>query len=593
MGTGTIGGLVSDPSGSPAPAATVTALQLSTRTSRSATTNASGNYVFTNMPIGQYEITAELPGFKKVVQQGVRLDADTTATVDIQLQIGAVQESVTVSAAPPALQTENGEGSNLVTGAQVSELSLNGRNFSQFLALGAGVASNQTGRRMGVGQEGNPLMSINGGRINSTKFTYDGVLAMDTGGNRGLNLFPPMDAIAEVQVKTSNFSAREGSYGYGLVNVITKTGGSDFHGDLYEVFGNTNLDARNFFDSRVSPFHQNMFGGTLGGPVFIPGHYNKDKNKTFFFVSEGWNLRQGPQVVNYTSPPQSTFTATTLTAAQRAGVFTSAIKDPTTNQNFANNRVPANRIDPNSTALLDLFYPLPNSAGAANYVYSPNAASRWREDLVRVDQQLSKNFFSLPATPTTTGIRTKTSSPPPTPTSPPSPASLASPAITPSCASPGPSIPPPPTSSLPVSRATPSAPIPPATPLPAPASISLKSFPAIYSTPRPTSPSPASPTSASALPIPTSTTSSNGKTISPTSSATTPSSSDSTSSASRNSIAVMSIPRELSLSTAPTLATPPLISFSAMPSLTPNPRSTPMVTSSPIPTRLTYRTIGK
>jgi hypothetical protein len=393
MGTGTISGLVSDPSGSPAPSAAVTALQLSTRTSRNATTNASGNYVLTNMPIGEYEITAELSGFKKVVQQGVKLDADTTATVNIQLQLGAVQESVTVSAAPPALQTENGEVSNLVTGAQVSELSLNGRNFSQFLALGAGVASNQTGRRMGVGQEGNPLMSINGGRINSTKFTYDGVLAMDTGGNRGLNLFPPMDALAEVQVKTSNYSAKEGSYGYGLVNVITKTGGAEYHGDLYEVFGNTVLDARNFFDSRVSPFHQNMFGFTLGGPVFLPGHYNKDKNKTFFFVSEGWNLRQGPQVVNYTSPPQSTFTATTLSAAQRAGIFTSVIKDPANGQNFPNNRVPPNRIDPNATALLSLFYPLPNSAGAANYVFSPNSASRWREDLVRVDQQLSEKFL--------------------------------------------------------------------------------------------------------------------------------------------------------------------------------------------------------
>jgi hypothetical protein len=144
------------------------------------------------------------------------------------LQLGAAQDEVTVSAAPPAIQTENGEMSNLVSGAQVSELSLNGRNFSQYLSLGSGVASAQTGRRMGIGQEGNPLMSINGGRINGTKFTYDGVLAMDTGGNRGLNLFPSMDALAEVQIKTSNYSANEGSYGYGLVNVITKAGGPNF-----------------------------------------------------------------------------------------------------------------------------------------------------------------------------------------------------------------------------------------------------------------------------------------------------------------------------------------------------------------------------
>jgi Carboxypeptidase regulatory-like domain/TonB-dependent Receptor Plug Domain len=302
MGTGTITGIVSDPSGSAIPSATVTALHLSTHTTHTATTTSSGNYVFTNTPIGDYQITAEVRGFKKFVQEGVHLDADATASINIQLQIGTSQESVTVSAAPPPLQTENGEVGNIVSGVQVSELSLNGRNFSQFVALSPGVSSTQTGRRLGVGQEGNPLLSVNGGRVNSTRFTYDGVLAMDTGGNRGLNLFPPMDIIAEVQVKTSNYSASEGSFGYGSVNVITKAGGSDFHGDLYEVLGNSDLDARNFFDIHRSPFHQNFFGGTIGGPIFIPGHYNHDKNKTFFFVSEGWNQRQGPQLVNFTSP---------------------------------------------------------------------------------------------------------------------------------------------------------------------------------------------------------------------------------------------------------------------------------------------------
>jgi hypothetical protein len=94
------------------------------------------------------------------------------------------------------------------------------------------------------------------------------------------------------------------------------------------VFGNTDLDARNFFDSKRAPFHQNMFGGTLGGPLYIPCPYNTDKNKTFFFISEGWNNRQGPQLVNFTSPPQSTFTATTLTAVERQGIFNTTITDP-------------------------------------------------------------------------------------------------------------------------------------------------------------------------------------------------------------------------------------------------------------------------
>lgn len=393
MGTGTITGAVTDPAGAPASGTSVTALDLNTRKPHKATANESGNYTLTNLPISTYEISAELAGFKKVVQQGVRLDVDTTVNIDVRLEIGSNEESITVSAAPPPLQTESGEISSLVTGAQVSELSLNGRNFSQFVTLNPGAASTQTGRRLGVGQEGNPLLSVNGGRINNTKFTFDGVLAMDTGGNRGLNLFPPMDALSELQIKTSNFSATEGSYGYGLVNVITKSGGASFHGDAYEVFGNTDLDARNFFDSKRAPYHQNMFGFTLGGPIYIPNHYNGGKNKTFFFVSEGWNLRQGPQIVNYTSPPQSTFTATTLTAAQRQGIFSAAIKDPTTGNPFPNNAIPAGRVDPNASALLSLFYPLPNSSGPSNYVFSPDSASRWREDLVRLDQQLSDKLL--------------------------------------------------------------------------------------------------------------------------------------------------------------------------------------------------------
>jgi hypothetical protein len=393
MGTGTIKGVVVDPSGAPVEHATVTATDHSRHIPHTVNTDSSGVYVFSNMPIGDYEITLESVGFKKLVQQAVHLDADSTAAADVTLQIGGSQESVTVTEAPPLLQTENGEISNVITGAQVSELSLNGRNFSQFLALSPGVASAQTGRRMGVGQEGNPLLSVNGGRVNSTKFTYDGVLAMDTGGNRGLNLFPPMDAIAEVQVKTSNFAASEGSFGYGLVNVITKSGGADFHGDLYEVFGNSNLNARNYFDSRRAPFHQNMFGVTLGGPIYIPGHYNKDKNKTFFFISEGWNRRQGPQLTSFTNPPQSTFTATTLSAAQRQGIFTSSIKIPGTSANFPNNTIPVSQIDPNALALLRLYYPLPNSSGSSNYVVSPNTASRWHEDLARIDQQLTSNLL--------------------------------------------------------------------------------------------------------------------------------------------------------------------------------------------------------
>lgn len=396
MGTGTIAGVVTDATGAVVPGAAITATNLSTGIERTASTNASGSYVIPALQIGVYRIRVTHHGFKTVTQEQIHLDVDTTATVNFTLDVGTTEQSITVSSAPPAIQTSSGEMGNIATGAQVSELSFNGRNFSQILTLGTGVASSQNGRRMGVGQEGNPLMSVNGGRVNSTKFTYDGVLAMDTGGNRGLNLFPPMDAVAEVQMKTSNYTADSGSYGYGLVNVVTKAGGNTFHGDLYEILGNDAVDARNFFDNERAPFKQNIFGFTIGGPVYIPNHYNHDKSKTFFFISEGWNMRRGPQLVSFTAPPTSTFTAQTVDALQRQGNFsgqTAAVKDPTTGLPFPGNIIPSGRIDPNATVLLNRFYPLPNRSTAPNFVATPNSASNWREDLFRVDQMFSPSVI--------------------------------------------------------------------------------------------------------------------------------------------------------------------------------------------------------
>jgi len=397
MGTGTISGTVTDASGGVVSTVQITATNVDTGIARSTVTNSSGAYVLPTMQVGRYRVRALHEGFKAVTQDDVRLDVDTTIAVNFTLQVGSTEQTVEVTATPPAIQTTTSEMGTVATGAQVSELSFNGRNFSQILTLGTGIASQNTGRRMGVGQEGNPLMSVNGGRINATKFTYDGVLAMDTGGNRGLNLFPPMDALEEVQIKTSNYTADSGSYGYGMVNVVTKSGGNKFHGDLYEIWGNDVVDARNFFDNTVAPFKQNIFGFTVGGPVYIPGHYNTDKSKTFFFVSEGWNRRQGPQLVNFTSPAQSTFTAQTIDAQQRLGNFSgvAAIKDPTTGQPFPGNVIPGDRIDPNAQGLMR-FYPLANRAGNPNYVATPNSGTRWREDMFRVDEMFSlKTMLTL------------------------------------------------------------------------------------------------------------------------------------------------------------------------------------------------------
>jgi hypothetical protein len=388
-GIGTLNGTITDASGAVIPAVQVTARQLSTGLTRTTATNSSGFYSLPALRAGEYKIEATAAGFQRTLQNGVVLQSDTTRAINLQLVIGQVTDSTTISAAPPAIETSEGSLGTIVTGTQLNELALNGRNFTQFLSLGTGVSSQQVGQRMGVGQEGNPLTSINGGRVNSNAFTYDGILAMDTGGNRGLNLFPPMEAIQEIQVHKSNYTADIGSFGYGQVNVVTRSGGDQYHGDLYEIFANDAFNARNYFNTSKPPLHDNNFGYDFGGRI-LPTEKSAFGKGLFFFWSQAFDRRTGPELTSFTSPPQSTFTATTPDALQRAGNFSALstkIINPNTGQPYPGNIV--TNIDPNATVLLNDYFPLPNSIGSSNYAISPKSQTSWREELIRVDSALS------------------------------------------------------------------------------------------------------------------------------------------------------------------------------------------------------------
>jgi len=389
----TLTGFVTDQSQAAVVNAQVTVTSQATGLSRQAVTDSDGLYTVVGLQPGLYNTKVTAPGFKTVEQVGVTLNVGGSVRLNFTLEPGQVTETVTVQA-EVGLQSETGEVANLITGKQVTEVALNGRNFTQFLTLGAGVSSSQTGRQMGLGQEGNPLMAVHGGRISMNKFTYDGALAMDTGGNRGLDLFPPMEAIAEVKVQKSNYGADAGGFGYSVVNVVTKSGGQQFHGDAYEYFRNDKLDARNFFANERQVIRLNNFGYTFSGPFLIPGHYNQDRAKDFFFWSESWLRRVGPQINSFTAPPQGVFTAQAPTAAMRQGDFRglATIKDPDTNQPFPNNIIPANRIDPNALILLNNFYPLPNRAGALNFVHNTHSFTTFREELLRWDHHFNQNW---------------------------------------------------------------------------------------------------------------------------------------------------------------------------------------------------------
>lgn len=394
---GSISGYASDSSQAMMARVRVTVTNRDTGISRTDETNASGLYNFVGLNPGEYNISATVAGFKTEDRPRVQLDTGARLRIDFAMEVGSTQETISIAADAAILKTESGEVSTLISGTQVTELALNGRNFTQFLMLGTGVVSQQSGHQMGLGQEGNPLMAVNGGRISMNKFTFDGTLAMDTGGNRGVDVFPPMEAVQEISVSKSNYSADSGGFGSSVVNIVTKSGGQKFHGDVYEYFRNDAMDARNFFSSKVQIIRLNNFGFTLGGPIYIPGHYNSGKTKDFFFVSESWYRRVGPQIDSYTTAPVSVFTALVPTAAMNRGDFSSllpktAIKDPSGNA-YPGNIIPQSQIDPNAELLLQKFFPLPNAAGAQNYTFNTGAFTRYHEDLIREDHYFNSNWI--------------------------------------------------------------------------------------------------------------------------------------------------------------------------------------------------------
>ena len=207
---GSITGFVYDQSQALVPNTVVTVTNQATGLARTAQTTEAGVYTVIGLQPGVYTAKATASGFKSVEQTGIVLDVGASVRVNFSMTVGAVTETVVVQGVAPVLKTETGEIATLVTGTQLQELALNGAQLYSVPCPRHGCVSQQTGRQMGLGQEGNPLMAVHGGRISMNKYTDDGTLAMDTGGNRGLDLFPPMEAISEVKVQKSKLRRRPG-----------------------------------------------------------------------------------------------------------------------------------------------------------------------------------------------------------------------------------------------------------------------------------------------------------------------------------------------------------------------------------------------
>jgi Carboxypeptidase regulatory-like domain/TonB-dependent Receptor Plug Domain len=384
--TGYISGTVSDKSGAAIANATVVISNASGSSTQTTTTNSDGAYVVAGLPGGTYNLSVTAPGFQKYTANGVVLNVGSKIRVDVPLTVGSVSEEVVVTGESVAqVETTSAALGTTVTGKQINQLELNGRNFTQLVTLTPGVV-NATNQDEGtVGINGNVQYSINGGRTEYNNWELDGGDNMDNGSNATLNVYPNIEAIAEFKVLTSNYGAQYGRNGSGTIEVETKSGGKTFHGSAFEYIRNDVFNARDWEQGAdptqpKAPYKKNDFGYTIGGPVYIPHHYNSDRNKTFFFWSQEWRREKNPSTILQNVP----------SVAERGGDFSDLCPGPDCPNVPNPAAVPVSAV---GSALLALI-PTPNTTngGFPAVTQTVSLPTTWREELVRVDHNITDNY---------------------------------------------------------------------------------------------------------------------------------------------------------------------------------------------------------
>jgi outer membrane receptor protein involved in Fe transport len=350
QGTGVIYGTVTDASGAGVAGAQVKAILTDRGTPRSGTTSIAGEYVFSAMPIGTYAVEVKATGFEQFRRESVTLNANQNVRVDAPLTVGSINQSVVVRAEASLVDSRSSVMGTLIDDRRLTDLPTNGRNVISLAALLPGV-SDVSASQTFTGDRSGPTVSMSGTKGNSNLFLFDGQDYLAVFRNTGLN-YPPPDALQEVKVLTSSFSAEYGHNGGGVFNVVTKSGTNQLHGALWEFVRNSDFNARNFFSATNTQNSQNQFGAAAGGPI--------KKDKLFVFGSyEGLRIRQGSLATG----------GFPLTAAARAGDFSGSrvITDPLGGTPFPNNQIPSSRFDPVAQAILTRpgLMPVPNAAGGS------------------------------------------------------------------------------------------------------------------------------------------------------------------------------------------------------------------------------------
>jgi hypothetical protein len=388
---GTIRGVVRDPSGAVVPAARVAVTNTATGVSRHATTQADGSFEFLNLLApSNYTVGIEKNGFHRYASTQISLNVNQVYVVNATLQVGATTQQVTVKATPAQIDTTTMQLGTSVTGQQIVNLPLNGRNWTQLQQLEPGVVASS---------DRFDTYSTNGAETQQNAYLINGADSMDAPLNEP-GIIPSPDALSEFRMVTSTLNPEFSRNSGAIMNVLIKNGTNHFHGDAFEFYRDTTLDARSFFQSSVSPFHENEFGGTLGGPIV--------KDHTFFFVSyQGFRE----------AVPQAFSVPTVFSAAERSGNFSAdtggafPLMNPATGVPavspfpmvgesgtsypagtpyatlFPTGVIPTTDLNPLAVKLMNQFVPLPNAA-ANTYTFNPTTTEIQDQGIWRVDEDI-------------------------------------------------------------------------------------------------------------------------------------------------------------------------------------------------------------
>jgi hypothetical protein len=383
---GTLVGTVTDAQHAVVPQATVTVKNTGTGIERQVPTDNSGNYSVYPLQAGSYDISASAAGFQAKTVSNVVLEVAASVKVDFELAVGNIAESVSVAANAAMLQTQDASVGGTITGTQIDALPVNGRNYTSLVLLLPGTSDENKNARRGS-EAGSNTYAVNGQRGQDNNYTIDGVDSNFLMGNSP-GASPSMDAIQEFRI-LNNMSAEYGRSAGSNVNIVIKSGSRDLHGTAYEYIRNDAVDAATFFGNLESqpksPYRQNQYGVSVGGPLVIPKIYH-GRDKTFwFFAWEGYRERQGQTQIN-TSPTQAErngnfsglsntlydpLTGTLITSGPNAGSIN--------RQPFQGNIIPASRINPGIAFLVNAMMPMPNLPGSSNNYVNNQALANNRD----------------------------------------------------------------------------------------------------------------------------------------------------------------------------------------------------------------------